>query len=358
MDPIARVRLKTQGISHPAAGQPVDVVRTLLAVQSQDYLGGKWSVALRLKDVTDTDLDADLDAGRILRTHILRPTWHFVLPEDIRWLLELTSPRVLAQNASMARKLGLDARTVSRGLDAIARALEGGNWRTRQEIGEVLGRARVKEASGQRLAYVVMQAELEGLIASGPRRGKQFTYGLLAERAPGGARAGTKVRGASARDEALARLATRYLAGHGPATVHDLARWASLTLADAARGMDAAEVARPAAVTKTATGGAVRGDHLLCVYDEYVNGYRDRSAIFDPAHAAAITHRGAAVTQVYILDGQVLGTWSRTLGKDRVGIELQPFDARMAARTLIKRLTPSAEAFARFVGLEPGLTVA
>jgi hypothetical protein len=372
MDPVARARLRTQHLSHPVRAAPTDVVRELLAVQSQDYLGGKWSVAMRLKGICDADLDRDLDAGRILRTHILRPTWHFVLPEDIRWLLALTSPRVLAQNGTMARKLALDAKTLKRGLDVVQRTLEGGNWRTRDELGEALERAKVKPATGQRLAYIVMQAELEGLIASGPRRGKQFTYGLIDERtAPDAKGRGAKAKSEMpSRDEALAHLATRYFTGHGPATVNDLARWSSLTLADARRAVEAAgtvlrggEVggARPArwsgAGKVPARRSAGRVDHLFCVYDEYVNGYRDRSAIFDPAHGAIIVGRGAAVTHVYSLDGQVLGTWSRTIGKQRVEIVLEPFDTRVSRRALEKRLAPAAKEYGAFLRLEAGLSV-
>jgi hypothetical protein len=371
MDPVARARLRTQHLSHPVKATPADIVRALLAVQSQDYLGGKWSIAQRSQRVTNADVDADLDAGRILRTHILRPTWHFVLPEDIRWLLALTSPRVLAQNASMARKLALSAKVMARSLDVIQRELAGGNWRTREELGEVLERSKVKPATGQRLAYVVMQAELEGLIASGPRRGKQSTYGLIEERAPHTtAGTGPAAGDADSRDEALARLATRYFTGHGPATVRDLARWASLTLADARRSVEAAGDAlrmqqlagRPLPtwtgtreIPKPRSAGHV--DHLFCVYDEYVNGYRDRSATFDQAHGAIIVGRGAAVTHVYALDGQVLGTWSRTVGKARVEIVLDPFDARMPWRELVERLAPAAKAYGRFLGLEAGLSV-
>lgn len=127
-------------------------MRSLLATQAQEYLGGKWSVATRLTGLTDAAMERALDAGRILRTHILRPTWHLVLPEDIRWLLALTSPRVLAQNGAMTRKLELDARTMKRALDVVARALEGGRSLTREEVGTALTKARVKDAKGQRLA--------------------------------------------------------------------------------------------------------------------------------------------------------------------------------------------------------------
>ncbi len=373
---VARARLHTQGLTRPLAGTATDIMRQQLAVQSQDYIGGKWSVALRLADPpTASTLERELDAGRILRTHVLRPTWHFVLPEDIRWLLAATSPRVLARNAPMARKLGLDARTLAKALEIIARELEGGRWRTREELGEALGRERIKDASGQRLTYIAMQAELEGLMVSGPRRGKQFTYGLMDERAP---RAGQGSEPPRTHDDGLVRLATRYFIGHGPATAIDLARWATLTSRDAARAarlaLEAAggalEMREREGVRRYAAAGAhdpprgrgippSRRGHLLSVFDEYVNGYRDRSMIVTAAHGGSIVGAGNAVLHVYVIDGRVLGTWTREFAKEAVRIEVAPFD-RLTKRdrtALGRALAPSAERYGRFVGSPADLAV-
>ena len=174
---------------------------------------------------------AAFDAGRILRTHLLRPTWHFVLPEDIRWLLTATAPRVKARDARRYAQLGLDASTQRRSAKALAAALRGGNQLTRAEAAAVLTAAGIG-VDGQRLPYLLMHAELDALICSGPRRGKQHTYVLLEERAP-------DARDLP-RDEALAELARRYFRSHGPATAKDFAGWATLTLAEARAAIEAA----------------------------------------------------------------------------------------------------------------------
>ncbi len=189
-----------------------------------------------MKGVTDADVDRAFDDGRILRTHFLRPTWHFVAPADIRWMLALSGPRVNATNAHYYRKVGLDDRTLARCLTAVERALEGGRSLTRQELRSVLQKAGLQSA-GMRLAYVMMRAELDGVVCSGPRRGKQFTYALLDERVP---------RSSSLdRDEALAALARRYFSSHGPATLRDYVWWSGLTARDARAGI---EMAKPALV--------------------------------------------------------------------------------------------------------------
>jgi hypothetical protein len=227
---IAHQRLLNQHIAVAPFRKPSDVVNWLVAVQSQDYFGAQWALGLRLQDAHDTDIDRAFNTGAILRTHVMRPTWHFVTPADIRWLLAITAPRVHAANATMYRKLELNSATLKRSHKVLTRALQGGQQLTREELSEALEKAGVAAANGQRLAYIVMSAELDGLICSGPRRGKQFTYALLDERVP-------PVK-ALKPDEALAEFTRRYFASHGPATVQDFSKWSGLTSTDARRGLD------------------------------------------------------------------------------------------------------------------------
>ena len=226
---IAHQRLFHQRLVGPLCRRPEEVVEGLLAVQAQDFYGAKWAIAQRTQDGSDAAVDEAYDDGRILRTHVLRPTWHFVAAADLGWLLELTAPRVHAANAYMYRKCELDEALLRRADARLVRALEGGKQLAREELGEALAAGGI-EASGTRLACLVMHAELEGLIVSGLMRGKQHTYTLMSERAP----RPRKLR----RDEALAELARRYLRGHGPAQVQDLAWWAGLTQADAKKAFD------------------------------------------------------------------------------------------------------------------------
>jgi hypothetical protein len=227
---IAARRLVNQGIIGAGRRRPADVVVWSGAMQAQEYEPAKWAVGLRMRDgASDAEVERAFERGDILRTHVLRPTWHFVAPNDIRWLLELTAPRVHARMAPFNRQLELDARTLTRGTAVIERALGERGCLTRAELAEQLRRAKLA-MSGARLAHLVMHAELEGVICSGPRRGKQGTYGLLAERAPNANR--------FARDEALGELARRYFRSHGPATIRDYVWWSGLITADAVRGLE------------------------------------------------------------------------------------------------------------------------
>jgi len=213
---IARERLRNQRIGGRPLKRAVDVVRWLVASQAQDFAGAKWALGLRMSGATDAAVESDFDDGAILRTHIMRPTWHFVTQGDIRWMLALTAPRVNAVNAHRYRELELDTATFRKTNAALAKALEGGRQLTRDELRELLARARITVA-GQRMAHIMMRAELDAVVCSGARRGKQFTYALLDERAP-------RARSLS-HDDALVELSRRYFPSRGPATVQDFAKW-------------------------------------------------------------------------------------------------------------------------------------
>jgi hypothetical protein len=250
-----------------------------------------------------------------------------VAPADIRWLLALTAPRVHAANAFMYRKLELGAAVFKRSDAALARALGGGRQLTRDELRSALEKAGIATGEGIRLAYLVMHAELEGVVCSGARRGKQFTYALLEERVP-------KVR-TLGREEALAELAGRYFRSRGPATVHDFAKWSGLTIPDARRGLEAVSAGlRPEVVdgrtywlspSPAAKPAASPAAHLLSIYDEYVSGYKDRGAIGGAEAGARLTAFGNALTAIIVVDSQIVGTWSRTTGKNAVTIETNLF---------------------------------
>jgi hypothetical protein len=175
---VARQRLHNQSLDRPRFESPWEVVSWLGAVQAQDYAGAKSALGLRMKRATDAAVEDAVNRGAILRTHVMRPTWHFVTPEDIHWMLELTAPRVRAVLAHYDRKLELTERLLSRCRWLMEAALRDGEPLTRAELAERLEREGV-QARGQRLARIVMHAELDGLICSGPLRGKQFTYALM-----------------------------------------------------------------------------------------------------------------------------------------------------------------------------------
>jgi hypothetical protein len=318
---IRRARLRNERLTGRPFTNPVEVVRCMGAVQSQDYPAAKWGLAQRTKGATSAQIDRLFDAGHILRTHVLRPTWHFVAPEDLRWLLALTGPRVHAANSHYYRKVGLDAALFRKGHTAITRALEGRRHLTRDELAEVYRRAGI-EASGMRLAYLLMHAELEGIVCSGPLRGKQFTYALVDERVPPAK--------AFRRDQALSELTRRYFASHGPAQVHDLAWWSGLTTKDVRAGIESvSELAQETIDGRTwhflpARKAAVPPSpivHLLPNYDEYLIAFKDHAASSDPAVARVLTREHEALQRhIVVLDGCVVGGWRSTVGKSEVTI--------------------------------------
>ena len=345
---IARARLHNQGITSPRHRRAADVVRWLGAVQAQEYGPARWALGLRLPDAADPEIERAFDRGRILRTHVMRPTWHFVAAADIRWLLELTAPRVHRRMAIYTRSLELDPRTLVRGTAVIERALRDRQHLTRADLAERLQRAGLT-MSGTRLAHLAMYAELEGVICSGPRRGKQSTYALVAERAPHAARL--------PRDEALAELTHRYFSSHGPATVRDFVWWSGLTTADARRGLEMTRARREdveghsywsigAAPTALAGGN---GAHLLPVYDEYLVSYRDRVAV---PHGPATLRSGDGGTVTFqhtlVIGGQVAGTWR--LAQTPRGVSLAVTTLRSLTAAERRALAEAADRYGRFVG--------
>ena len=349
---IAKHRLQNQRLVGARFSTPEAVVRWLGAVQAQDYHSAKWALALRSHRTTEAGVEKAFNAGAILRLHAMRPTWHFVAPADLRWMLALTSPRVHVANAHMYRKLELDEALFHRVAGIFTSALQGGRTLTRKELADSLEREGIP-ARGQRLAYVVMQAELSGLLCSGPLHGKQHTYALVDERIP--------VAPPLSRDEALAALAHRYFTSHGPASVRDFAWWSGLTIADAKLGVELVRPDLQRAIidgntywTGTCTGSAETADpivHLLPNYDEHVVAYKDHSHTIDPAARDALRIRTDRPLDVHLVmrNGLIVGGWRRTLEKRRcvvkVDMLIEPRPDEQAA------LGQAAADYATFLGL-------
>jgi len=325
---IAHQRLYNQHISADPFKQPVDVLDWLGAVQSQDFASAKWAIGLRVQAATDTSIEQDFNAGKILRTHVLRPTWHFVAPADIRWLLALTAPRVHALNALYYRRLELDQDTLSRSLTAIIQALQAGRQLTRDELQTVLEQSGIVQASEMRLIYILMYAELEGILCSGARRGKQFTYALLDECVP--------LQNSLKPDEAAARLALRYFLSRGPASLQDFAKWSGLTMAACRAALEAVKDQLQHELVDGQTywfSGSISSGYaqpapsayLLSIFDEYICSYKDRSAMVAEAYARKLNSMGNALTAILVVDDQIIGTWKRILKKDTVLIKTDIF---------------------------------
>lgn len=326
-----------------------DVVRALGAVQAQDYEGAKWALSLRTSGATADDIEEEFTAGSILRTHVLRPTWHFVDPVDIRWMLALTASQVIKRMAPYDRHLEITKTHFRRSNAALARALRDGAHLTRAELKAVLSRAKVGTLGVQRAAHLIMRAELDAVICSGPRRGKQFTYALLDDRAP--------LAPAKDRDEALLDLTRRYFHTRSPATAQDFSWWSGLSMPDVRRGIELARAGlepvriddktywsagAPAAAKPPASA------YLLPNYDEFFIGYRDRSAIGKRVASTAVIGWNAAFAHVVVVDGQLVGGWKRSPGRGRITLQF----SIMTKLTVPERARVIAEVrrFERFVG--------
>jgi hypothetical protein len=344
---VALRRLYQQRLSHDLFTTPGEVVAWLGAVQAQDYLGAKWSLGLRLQDATDEAVEQAFNAGAILRTHVMRPTWHFVMPADIRWLLELTAPRLHTANATRYRQFELDEALLRRSADVIANALQGGQTLTRAELGAVLAKAGIP-AKGLRLVYILFHAELDGVVCSGPRRGKQFTYALLEERAPNAR--------SLPRDEALAELTLRYYTGHGPATVRDFAWWSGLTVADAKASLDmlASRLVHevidgqtyyfPASMPSAAESSDAA--FLLPTYDEFLVGYASFGKL--RSGGQEINQRVAFDPRI-VIGGRIVGSWRRIFKKGAVTVEIAPFTLLSAVKEAA--VSAAAQRYGEVVGM-------
>jgi len=352
-------RLRNQSITQTEHRQPADVVAWLGAVQAQEYPAARWALALRMPpDATDASIERAIDEGRILRTHVMRPTWHFVTPADIHWMLELTAPRVHRAMAYYRRQHGLDTAVLTRATAAFELALRDGQCRTRAELGVRLARAgpMTKVAKGIPLALLTIYAELEGVICSGPRRGKQLTYALLAERAPRASRV--------PRDEALPRLTARYFSSHGPATIRDFVWWSGLTSAEAKRGLEMNRI--PHAVVNGLTYWALDGTpaaarretvHLLPVYDEYLVAYRDRHAVPHKAPKIRSSSRGTVTFQhALVIAGQIAGTWRPVRNAAGVVVDVAPL--RRLTGPERHAVAQTATRYGRFLDVPVSLSIA
>ena len=352
---IAYQRLCNQYIARPAIEKPSEVVSWFGAVQAQDYVGSLWAIGLRMSNAVEGAVEQAVADRTIIRTWPMRGTLHFVAVGDIRWMLELLAPRVLASAARRQHQLELDELTFIRSRKLFERALRGGKQLTRSAAYELLKRAHISPA-GQRGIHILGRLALDGVLCFGAREGKQQTFALLDEWAPP---AKTKPR-----EEALAELARRYFSSHGPATLQDFAWWSGLRMGDARTAL---ELAKTHLVTETvgeqsywfsSTARTVKDSpervHLLPPYDEYTVAYKDRSAVLDPRHARLASSGNGIFYPSIVLDGQVVGTWKRELNRGQLLLKPSPFARLNKSET--RALASAASRYGDFLGLPVALS--
>ncbi|WP_448003264.1 winged helix DNA-binding domain-containing protein [Agromyces bauzanensis] len=347
---IARWRLHSQMLAAPVAGTE-QVVRSLVAVQAENASQSAWAVATRTTSPRQDDLAEALADGRVLRTHVLRSTWHYVHADDVQWLQDLTAPRVLPVFEQQLRPMA-DRMTVL--ADAVGQLLAEASDRTRADLADALAE-RGENLTGQQLMLLLGALEVQGVVSSGVPRGGEHTYALFADRVPEPRRLD--------RDEALAELALRYFTSHGPATERDLAYWATLTLTDVRRGIAGAADRLASFEHDGRTFWHAPGDapdaaepsgHLLQVLDEMYRGYQDSRWVID---ADGVVPRGReSAIGMALVDAQLVAGMRRTVTAKAVTFALRPLRDLHARE--VDSIHEAAGRYADYLGLEPRVQVA
>jgi hypothetical protein len=346
---IAWLRLHNQHIARAGFEKPADVVAWLGAVQAQDYLGALWAVGLRMRNAVEADIERALANRTIVRTWPVRGTLHFVAAADVRWMLELLTPRMVANIAQcLLRDFDLDESTFARSKGLVARALQGGGQLTRKAIYKALEAGGV--SASRRGRHILWRLAQDGLICFGPREDKQQTFVLLDEWAPKAKR--------MSRDESLAELAKRYFTSRGPATLQDFVWWSGLTTADARAGLEMAKrsLAQEASNGQTywlasstpATKHRAPAAYLLPAFDEYTVAYKDRSAVLDPTYTRRANSGNGILHPTMVVNGRVIATWKRALKKDVLAISHSPFAKLKRADT--NAIAEAANRYGKFLG--------
>ncbi len=347
---LARLRLAAQLLGAERAASPIEAVRWMLALQAQDLAGVEWSVGLRATGATERDVQAALDAGDIVRSWPMRGTLHLVAAEDLPWMLGLTASRAIASAARRRAELGITEAETDRAREIAIGALSGGRSLGRSALLGSIEAGGVSTA-GQRGYHLLGFLAQTGTLVMAGGEGRGRTFALLDEWV-------TEPRRLEP-DEALGELARRYFASHGPATVADLVRWSGLTVRHVRRGLEVAgaalvtieveEVAYHLAPETLSAPVSTQRVLLLPGFDEYLLGYRDRSAALAPEHSDAIVPGGNGMFKATIVvDGDVVGTWSRRATSREVVVEPAPFDWLSAADS--KALGVAAAQYGRFLG--------
>jgi hypothetical protein len=323
---ISDIRLQNQQIAKHNFKSVQDLVHWMGAIQAQDYNMAKWAIGARLPNATDQKLEEAFRKGEIIRTHLLRPTWHIVSSTDIHWMLELTAPHIKSLLRSRHRELELDESTINKSKSIIENTLLGGNHLTREEICTQLQNAQIS-TEGQRAPHLLMICELDGIICSGSPKGRNQTYALLEERV---------VKPTSlTREESLAKLAGKYFTSHGPATIQDFIWWSGLPVKDAKNALESIKQkfvsiktdqqtywmsdSMPKIKTRPET------SFLLPAYDEFIISYRDRSpSLLAEHHQKAISENGL-FRPIIVENGRVTGIWKKIQKKDKVIIGISYF---------------------------------
>ncbi|MDH6356706.1 winged helix DNA-binding domain-containing protein [Parabacteroides sp. PF5-9] len=324
---LLNIRLYNQGLVCAGFEKPEEVVAYMGAMQSQAYEMAKWGIGVRLPGTTNALVEEAFNQGRIIRTHILRPTWHFVVAEDFHWMMELSSPRLRPVFLNYGKMRGMDEEAIMKASRLVVPILEKYGHLTRLEIGEHL-KTKGVDIDRHDMSHIMSRAELDGIVCNGAVKGNKQTYALLAERVPKGNRL--------TKEEALEKLARKFFTSHGPATLQDYVWWSGLLTSDARKSVECIkddficeeingksywmknDIQEPKAETSAL---------LLPAFDEYVVSYKDRSEILSEPHYRKIITRTGVFSPTITYNGEIIGNWKRVVKRKSITAELAFFES-------------------------------
>lgn len=348
---ISNIRLLNQQLLNPLFNNPKELVSWMGAMQAQNYPMVKWAVGMRLKSATLQTVDEALRKGEILRTHVMRPTWHLVAAEDIRWMLKLSAQRIIAANDSYAKgyDLEISEELYRKSYHLLEKILCGNKSLTRQEIAEHFNRSGI-QVDTHRMTRFMSRAEQVGIVCSGEDKGGKCTYALLEERvAP---------VPEITKDEALARMARSYFRSHSPAVLQDFIWWSGLPITEARLAIYLIESELTAEQwngqtwyvhNACRTRGKIAGClHLLPSYDEYLLGYKDRTDVLPKEHYPKAFTNNGLFYPVILHEGQVIGNWNKSARKGGKQIEHSCFRLHDCLNEVV--LNGEKERYIRFLG--------
>lgn len=348
---ISNIRLLSQQITDPQLKTPAELVRWMGAIQAQDYIMSKWAIGLRLKSSSEKNIEEAIDKGEILRTHVLRPTWHFVSPDDIYWMTKLTAAKIKTSLRSRHKQLEITDSILKKTLGIIEKEMADGVSLTRNELALKFHEKGIK-TDENRLSHILFCAEFEGVICSGPIKENRPAYSLLSYRVP--------ERKDLGREESLAELAKRYFTSHAPATIQDFSWWSNLSLTEIRRAVDS--IKSEFTTEETDTGkyllpGSFSWNknpkssvHLLPAYDEFLISYRDRSHSLHATHNKKTISSNGIFFPIVVISGQVAGLWQRSVQKNRLIVSVNTFQEQ--GKTIKKQIEKKAAEYGKFLDKE------
>ncbi len=352
---ISTTRLYNQQVLNTSFTRAGDLVNYMGAMQAQDYRMAKWAIGARLPGINENTISEAIASGEILRTHVMRPTWHFVSAEDIYWMLELTAPRIRSGMKGRHQRLGLTKAIINKSYDIIIKALEGNKHCSRDELVGLLAASGIDtKPADNRASHIMLTAELDTLVCSGADKNNKPTYALLEERVP--------VKNRLSREEALSQLAGKYFRSHGPASIRDFSWWSGLSLTDARKALqmikkdfEEIEVDGQAYWFSPADHNPDRAGKslfLLPAYDEFLISYADRSASLPSTHNKNTISNNGIFRPLIVENAHISGIWKISTVKNKYFFELSFFNPKLPGKAIQKQLELETRRIGQFFGKE------